>query len=245
VLEIEEVLRECGVTDASLTREERDRLEGEGYLLFPGLAAGTWLEDLQAGLDRATAEREGGTRHVGDLIGAGGAFDRLYQHPKVLAAVHQVLRRSFRVAQLHGREPLAGFGQQGLHADARPRSASEPFSIVTTIWMLDDFTPDNGATRIVPRSHLSLNPPPKALADPGAHHKDELVVTGSAGTVLLFNGHLWHSGTKNRSGGRRRAVQLLFSAYDAAWHVGIPENVPPGLADRARFLLGCRPSSIT
>jgi ectoine hydroxylase-related dioxygenase (phytanoyl-CoA dioxygenase family) len=180
------------------------------------------------------------------LIGAGEAFDRVYQHPKVLAAVHHVLQRSFRVAQLHGREPLADFGQQGLHADARPRSASEPFGIVTTIWMIDDFTPDNGATRIVPRSHLFRNPPPKALADRRvAHHKDEMVVTGSAGTVLLFNGHLWHGGTQNRSGARRRAVQLLFAAEGAAWHVGIPENVPPGLPDAARFLLGCKPSSMT
>lgn len=184
--EIEEVLRECGVTDDSLTPEEKERLEREGFLLFPGLATGAWLEDLRAGLGRAATEREGGTRHVGGLVGAGGAFDRGYQHPSVLAAVHHVLRRSFRVAQVHGREPLAGFGQQGLHADARPRSPSEPFSVVTTIWMIDDFTQDNGATRIVPRSHLSRRPPPKALAGPGAHHKDEIIVTGSAGMVLLF-----------------------------------------------------------
>ena len=240
MLAIEEVLRQCGVTDASLTREEKERLEGDGYLLFADLARGTWLEDLRAGLDGATAEREGGTRHVGGLIGAGEAFDRVYQHPKILAAVHHVLRRSFRVAELHGREPLRGFGQQGLHADARPRSASEPFGIVTTLWMIDDFTPDNGATRIVPRSHLSLSPPPRALADPGSHHKDEFVVTGSAGTVLLFNGHLWHSGTKNRSGARRRAVQLLFAAHDAAWHVDTPPQVPEGLAPAARALLGLR-----
>jgi hypothetical protein len=238
VLAIEAVLRECGVTDRSLPPEEKERLDQEGFLLFPGLVAGTWLEDLRAGLDRATAEREGGTRHVGGLVGAGAAFDRLYQHPKILAAVHHVLRRSFRVAQLHGREPLAGFGLQGLHADARPRSTSDPFSIVTTIWMIDDFTGDNGATRIVPRSHLSRHPPPKALADPGAHHQDEIVVTGSAGTVLLFNGHLWHSGTTNCSGARRRAVQLLFAAHDAAWHVETPQQVPEGLAPAARSLLG-------
>jgi hypothetical protein len=94
---------------------------------------------------------------------------------------------------------------------------------------IDDFTPDNGATRIVPRSHLSRNPLSNALGDPGARQKDEIVVTGSADTVLLFNGRLWHSGTKNRSGARRRAVQLLFAACDAGWHLEASPQVPERL----------------
>src|SRR5262249_29251496 len=110
------------------------------------------------------------------------------------------------------RNPRPGFGQQGLHSDAVPRAAADPFSVVTAIWMLDDFTTENGATRVVPRSHLVTRPLAKSFAQPLAHHPEERVITGDAGSVLIFNGHLWHSGTQNRSQGPRRAVQMIFVA---------------------------------
>ena len=112
----------------------------------------------------------------------------------------------------HGRNPGPGFGQQGLHADAPPRERGDAVSAVTAIWMLDPFTTSNGSTRVVPRSHDRLGPVPRTLAAPAARHPDEIIVTGSAGDVVVFNGHLWHGGTQNRSTGPRRAVQMTAHA---------------------------------
>jgi len=80
---------------------------------------------------------------------------------------------------------------------------------VTALWMIDAFTDDNGATRVVPGSHRLTRPPPPSFAQPLARHPDERVITGAAGTVLVFNGHLWHSGRRNTSAGPRRAGQMV------------------------------------
>jgi ectoine hydroxylase-related dioxygenase (phytanoyl-CoA dioxygenase family) len=90
-----------------------------------------------------------------------------------------------------------------------PRATVKPFMVMTAIWMLDDFTIDNGATRIVPGSHTITEPLAKMLAQPLARHPREIVITGRAGSVLIFNGHLWHSGRKNESDGPRRCVQMV------------------------------------
>jgi ectoine hydroxylase-related dioxygenase (phytanoyl-CoA dioxygenase family) len=106
---------------------------------------------------------------------------------------------------------LPGFGQQGLHMDCVDSGPSTPFQVVTAFGLIDDFTPDNGATRLVPGSHRARRAPPKSFADPASRHPDQVVVTAPAGSVLVFNGHIWHGGTCNRTGGvHRRAVQYAF-----------------------------------
>ena len=55
------------------------------------------------------------------------------------------------------------------------------------------------------------NPKPsRSLANPASFHPDQIVVTAPAGSVLVFNGHLWHAGTCNRSNGHRRVLQCSF-----------------------------------
>jgi ectoine hydroxylase-related dioxygenase (phytanoyl-CoA dioxygenase family) len=141
-----------------------------------------------------------------------GVWRGLERHPALLSAAAHVLGAAAYRSDLHGRNPLPGFGEQGLHTDSRPRARGEPASVLTAIWMLDEFTRDNGATRVVPRSHRLLGAVPKAWAQPGACHPDELVVTGAAGSLLIFSGHLWHSGRRNRSNGPRRAAQHVLRA---------------------------------
>ncbi|MBV9947300.1 MAG: phytanoyl-CoA dioxygenase family protein, partial [Myxococcales bacterium] len=166
-----------------------------------------------------------GTQHVG--IGATtpdrAAWDALRTHPVLLAAAEHVLEGApFQVRDLHGRNPLPGYGLQGLHADWPPRASAKPFFVVTAICMLDDFTAENGATRVVPGTHLLVRPIGRALGQPTAHHPAERVVTGRAGSLLVFNGHLWHSGTRNESRGPRRAVQQVMKRVDALPPLGLP-----------------------
>jgi len=49
------------------------------------------------------------------------------------------------------------------------------------------------------------------LADPAAAHPDEVKLTAPAGTVVVFNSHLWHGGTINRTSRPRRAVHSYFT----------------------------------
>jgi ectoine hydroxylase-related dioxygenase (phytanoyl-CoA dioxygenase family) len=165
------------------------------------------------------------------------AFDGVYTHPKVLAAAYHVLRRPFKSTGVVGRDPAPGHGQQALHADWM-RAPSEPFHFVTTLWLLDDFTPDNGATRLVPGSHRMPNALPKSMARPESRHPDQKVITAAAGSVLLFNGHLLHSGTRNHSGRRRRVLQCPFVARDVAHLADARPDVAARLAPAARYILG-------
>jgi ectoine hydroxylase-related dioxygenase (phytanoyl-CoA dioxygenase family) len=64
--------------------------------------------------------------------------------------------------------------------------------------MLDDFTLENGALRVVPGSHRWKRLPQDALSDPLAPHDGEVLVTAPAGTVVVMNAHAWHGGTENR-----------------------------------------------
>lgn len=187
-------------------------LEREGYVVVVDALDARTVERLRIAFQ--TAPVESGTQHV--RIGPDTPHEAdwlgLRQHPALLDAARAVLGPSFHVRDAHGRNPLPGYGQQGLHADWPVRARGAPAMVLTALWMLDDFRADNGATRVVPGTHLLTRPIPKALAQPLAHHPDEVVITGRAGSVLIFNGHLWHSARRNDSRDPRRSVQMVVHA---------------------------------
>jgi ectoine hydroxylase-related dioxygenase (phytanoyl-CoA dioxygenase family) len=63
----------------------------------------------------------------------------------------------------------------------------------------------------VPGSHRAGRPAREALSDPAAPHPDEVRLIAPAGTVVVFNSHLWHGGTLNRSDRPRRALHSYFT----------------------------------
>jgi ectoine hydroxylase-related dioxygenase (phytanoyl-CoA dioxygenase family) len=232
---MEDALRQCGVTETTLAPGEKDALDRHGYLVLPDVLDQDWLVRLRAAFEMALAQgrRHGVHVHL-DLNDA--AFDGVYTHPKVLAAAYHVLRRPFKSTGVVGRDPSPGHGQQALHADW-PRAPSEPFHLVTTLWLLDDFTPNNGATRLVPGSHRMPKPLSKQMAQPESRHPDQKLIIAWAGSVLLFNGHLLHSGTRNEAGHRRRVVQCPFVARDVAHLADARPDIPERLAPTARYIL--------
>jgi ectoine hydroxylase-related dioxygenase (phytanoyl-CoA dioxygenase family) len=54
--------------------------------------------------------------------------------------------------------------------------------------MIDEFRPDNGATRFVPGSHRWPGTPGDALSDLRAAHDGQVLACGKAGSLLIFNG---------------------------------------------------------
>jgi len=88
------------------------------------------------------------------------------------------------------------------------------FRVCNTIWLLDDFTPENGATRAVPGSHRWMQRPQAVLEDPNATHPEEVLVTGKAGDVVIMNSHTWHGGTTNHTDRPRRALHCLYVRGD-------------------------------
>lgn len=221
----DDILAALGVNDQSLSADERRSLDDEGYVVAPRMIADDWLAELRAIFERAAdspaingpavAGSDTGTRNVPALFQWGEPMRRIFGHPKLLAAAFHVLRRPFRLADMHGRDPQPGFGQQALHADWPSRAAGDSaFHLFNSLWLLDDFTPENGSTRVVPGSHHSRQPIAPGLRAPESRHPDERRIVAPAGSVLLFNGHLLHSGTRNHSSLPRRVIQCSFVATE-------------------------------
>jgi hypothetical protein len=243
---LEQALAELGVTDDSLGREERQSLDHSGFVLLNNVFRPDQIIQYRKLFDCAVSEqlppgssqqKETGTRHIKDLQRIDPLW-RVCLHPQILAAAFHVLNRRFICGPPHGREPLPGFGEQGLHMDWRSGGNGDVYYIATAICLLDDFTADNGATRVVPGSHKNAGLPNRKTSDPGFVHPRQIVVSAPAGSVLFFNGHLLHSGTRNRSQLRRRTLQMSFAAFELrGWISGEPQEV---MSDDPvlRFMLG-------
>lgn len=190
-----------------LSDRERHALDDEGFVLLPGVFDAATLERLRERFDALTAPRASGTRHSEELLDDIDIV-RACTPPIVVTAAEYVLGGPVILKRLHGREPLEGYGRQGLHVDWK---CGGPVAYVfTCLAYLDDFDRQNGATRIVPGTHRGSAVPDRRTAAPAFIHKNEIVVNGGAGTILAFNGHVWHSATLNASGKRRRAFQYSF-----------------------------------
>lgn len=212
---------------AILSTSQTGKLDEEGYLRLPALLDQRKLDNLRLRLE-ALWEQEGkdagsenymepGARRLANLAAKGELFGDLFAHPLVLSAVRQVIGPDARLSMLNARDALPGAGAiQPLHADTDKAGVPDErgYYACTAIWMLDDFTQDNGATRLVPRSHLSHKVPKQLLDDIFAPHPQEMLMTGRAGDVLLFNGHCWHRGGQNRTNGGRLAILAHYLRAD-------------------------------
>jgi ectoine hydroxylase-related dioxygenase (phytanoyl-CoA dioxygenase family) len=236
VMSFDDALAQLGVTAETLSPPEKDSLDRLGYLVLPAVIDRHWLTQLREAVDAALERGQRHGQHI-HLDWTDPVFDGVHTHPKVLAAAYQILRRPFKVCGVTARAPAPGQGLQGLHMDF-PRAPSDPFRVVTALWLLDDFTPDNGATRLIPGSHKMAKALPKAMQQPHSHHPGEKLIIAEAGSVLVFNGHLWHGGTRNQSGRARRALQGHFRAREIVLSDEGRLDIPERLSASTRYLLG-------
>lgn len=219
-MDINQALYELGVREDTLTAEEKEHLDSEGYLHLRSILPAEHIERIrqrQQELLDAEGEKAGlevhqerGTDRLSDLINKGTMYHIVLTQPKVLACIAHVLQHDLKLSSLNSRNALPGQGLQGLHADWGRLETPGNYQVCNSLWLLDDFTPDNGATRLVPGSHRSGKMPGDVKSDPSAPHPDELVLTGKAGDVVVVNSHTWHGGTTNRTQGPRRVMHGYF-----------------------------------
>ena len=69
----------------------------------------------------------------------------------------------------------------------------------------------SGAGRLLAAYHRADTVPRLAMPDPTAAHPDEVLLIAPAGTVVVFNSHLWHGGTVNHTDRPRRALHSYFA----------------------------------
>lgn len=234
-----------------LSETDRDTLDEQGFLIFPELVDPAWLESLRsriAELQKSEGEaagkevpRQQGVDMLGNLLDKGEVFQRMLRVPQVLAAVRHVLGGEMKVCALNFRAARPGEGNQALHSDYGPLRDDGTYRLCNSIWLLDDFTPENGATRLVPGTHRSGCLPESEMDDAMEPHPDQTVLTAKAGTVVVFNGHTWHGGTQNRTDSPRRAMTFAYAHREERQQLQLAGNMRQEVIDRLspaeRFLL--------
>ena len=71
------------------------------------------------------------------------------------------------------------------------------------------------------------------MASASSAHPREVRLVAPTGTVVVFNAHVWHGGTLNRSPGLRRAMHAYFCRRDQPQQTDQRQYVRP--ATRARL----------
>jgi ectoine hydroxylase-related dioxygenase (phytanoyl-CoA dioxygenase family) len=184
----------------------RSRLDEVGYCVVEGAVEPHRVEELKERLvEQAAGERAAGVAHL-EWEGAnqrlwmlpakGSVFRDLVLHPLIDEVMSHLLGRSFLLSSLTANIAGKGGQEMFLHSDQGYISFPTPRPVVANImWMLSDFTADNGATRLVPGSHLrEENIAKQGLPDGDL---DVVAATGPAGSALVFDGRIWHGTGRN------------------------------------------------
>lgn len=189
---------------------------------------GSWFAREFRAAATAAAYFEPGAERVANLVNKDAAFDVCLDHPRVRAAVQHLLGEDARLSSLNARaaQPDGG-GAQPLHTDWESGARDGRAMASNTLWILDDFTEDNGATRIVPGTHRTGTTPAEELADPMGPVQGERKILAPAGSVIVLNAHVWHGGTTNRTRKQRRIVQGYFARR------GLPQQLDQNRALRS------------
>jgi len=199
-----------------------------------------YLGATPAGPDDFSGRR---TRRTGGLIARSPTCRELVMHPAVLGVVDLVLAHATSY-QLHLTQVIAigpGEPAQPVHRDQWafdffpfPRGYEVQCN---TIWAMTDFTAENGATRVVPGSHL---------LDDGLRFAEEDTVPAemAKGSVLFYTGAVYHGGGANRSDETRIGTNIT---YNLAWlrqeenqYLSVPLDVARTLPRDLQKLIGYR-----
>ncbi len=183
------------------------------------------------------------TLRISSVIAKAPAVLPLLDHPLVLAAADRFLLPNclnYRFGSLTGIEIWPGESEQRLHRDQGcywKRIEGLEFQ-VSALWAFDDFTAENGATRLVPGSHRWPEGRLPGPDDPVAQ------ATMPTGSLLLYLGTTFHGGGANRAARPRMG---LVNTYSLGWlrqeenmYLSVPRAVADALPDAIRKLMGYR-----
>ena len=247
--EIEYAMDHLGLADANngvLSRAERESLDRDGYVNLGPLLDADQLRKMRDRYDAAieeegssAADKKGLGRVVDTVVkpmNRDGLLDPIFMHPRLLAVVRHVLGVHLKYIGSNYHCALPGYGHQDIHADFMWGVTGEP-QVVNAVWLIDEFTQKNGATRVVPGTHRSgvhptgdlVNGEPRDLDAPV---EGEIKVTGSAGSCFVYNAHLWHGGTQNCTSKLRRAQHAFFGRSTIPSSTDVPAVIDKQVYER-------------
>lgn len=181
------------------------------------------------------------TLRLNSVLDVSRASAEIVGHERMLEILDPLLLpfcHNYRIGSSTAIEIHPGEGDQRLHRDDSIYPIRMPGMEwqASVIWALDDFTLENGATRVVPGSHRWVSP--RAVKD------DDTVIQAPMpkGSALFYLGSVWHGGGANKS---NRARAGLISTYSLGWlrqevnqYLTIPRHIAASYPERIQKLIG-------
>jgi ectoine hydroxylase-related dioxygenase (phytanoyl-CoA dioxygenase family) len=194
-------------------------LEDVGFVVIPGPFESGEMPRISAVYDSAVSAALPDDIRIGSsTTRVNGFVDRelgfaLYTHKALLAASSHIIGEPFKLSSMHLRTLRPNSSAQGLHVDFKP--GEDRFPLAGFIFMVDEFTNDNGATGFVPGSHKWSAAPNDLAVDALADNENKIqMARGLPGSLIVFNGSVWHGHTTNLTNAPRRSIQGAFIPRD-------------------------------
>jgi ectoine hydroxylase-related dioxygenase (phytanoyl-CoA dioxygenase family) len=236
------------VLDSDAVACHTERIARDGYTILENAIEPELVDELNTNLERLEHVYEvqpAGNSFEGDctiriynLLAFGELYERIPVHPNVLPVVDGVLDPGCLVSSLSSITICPGETAQPIHADDQLIPLTKPHvpTVCNTMWALTDFTEANGATRLVPGSHLADCSP-----DYGQPY-DSVPAEMPKGSVLVWHGSLWHGGGANTTEERRVGIAMNYCAgfirQQENQQLGVPREVAAHFSPRLRELCG-------
>jgi ectoine hydroxylase-related dioxygenase (phytanoyl-CoA dioxygenase family) len=236
------------VLDPDRFTEHAARLDADGYTIVEDAFEPELIDELAAALvdleqffdvQPAGNSFEGDrTLRVYNLLALGRVWERVPVHPSVLPLIEHVLDPGCLISSLSSITILPGETAQPIHADDQLLPIPKPHvpTVCNSMWALTDFTDANGATRVVPGSHLADHSP-----DYGKPY-DSIPAEMPRGSVLIWHGSLWHGGGANATDAPRVGIAMNYCAgfirQQENQQLGIPVEIAARFEPRLRELVG-------
>ena len=178
------------------------------------------------------------TVRIYNLLVHGALYERIPVHDSVLPIVERVLDHGCLVSSLSSIAIAPDETPQPIHADDQLIPITKPHvaTVCNSMWAITDFTEANGATRLIPGTHLADSSPSYG------QEYDSIAAEMPKGSVLVWHGSLWHGGGANTTSERRVGVAMN---YCAGWirqqenqQLGIPLATVRRFDRRLRDLCG-------
>jgi len=227
-------------------------IDGPGFVLMPNLIdaseaaqARSRALEIAASPSAAALGRlkvKIGQQHIRGLLEHGEIFERLVQHPALIEIADAMLGDDMTLGAYSARILYPGATEMGVHIDYPYWAMRGPFTLrpplmMQVIWMLQDFTENNGATLVAPRSQLRCARPNRE-----DFAREAIKITGAAGDAIVSHGLLWHDTSPNHSSEPRVALLINYGLKVIRPLDSEIAKVPPEMLKRAtpklRQLLG-------
>ena len=147
-----------------------------------------------------------------NLVNKGDCFLPLIDHPKCLPLVQHIVGKRLLLGSFGAHMNGHGNEQMPLHQDQWPLIPHhlDFCAFTNTLWLITPNSPENGGTRMVPGSHKW---PPVSPRQMNSREGQALAqsVTAPAGTLIVYDGRIWHGNGLNRSGAVRSNISIPYA----------------------------------